>query len=398
RVAPRTSCRFPVLRRSTVMVWSTCLMLSVNLAVAQPRAAHLRGAAVDENGSPVRAVEVVLQPAGGQTQAVYTDAAGRFEFSALASGEYRLSLAKSGFFHISQQPIQIKEGENEISVVLNHETELHENVEVSSTTQVIKPQDTAHEEALVARAIRDIPVPATHDLNNSLPALPQVVRDNSGNLHVAGGRAGEAQYILDGFDIGDPVSGELTARINVDSVRVAEVETGRYATQYGRAGVGTLALDTLVGDDQWRESMTNFIPGVNVDSGVRFGNWYPRFTVSGPLQKGHAWFSEALSIQHTLKVIKDLPQNGGATTQWSGDNLLRAQVNLSPTNMLQGSFLKARGKEACLATQANKALPTNRDHISWAVTRSQSAGKVEDNQMREVNIKPQLRSWPSPWS
>jgi len=317
-------------------------MLSASLAGAQPHVAHLRGAVVDENGAPVQNVEVVLQPANGQTQTVYADAAGRFEFSALASDEYRLSLSKSGFFHISQQPVQIKEGDNEISVVLNHETELHENMEVSSTAQVINPLDTAHEEALAAREIRDIPVPAAHDLEYSLPALPQVVRDNSGLLHVAGGRAGETQYILDGFDIGDPVTGELTVRINVDSVRVAEIETGRYATQYGRGGVGTLTVDTLVGDNQWRENMTDFIPGVNVDSGVRFGNWYPRFTVSGPLQTGHAWFSEALSVQHTLSVIKDLPQNADATSQWSGDNLLRAQVNLNSSNLLQGCFLYNR--------------------------------------------------------
>jgi hypothetical protein len=231
------------------------------------------------------------------------------------------------------------EGDNEIPFQINHETELHERVEVSSGTQQIRPQDTAHVTSLVAREIRDIPVPSTHDLKSSLPVMPEIVTDNSGQLHVSGGRVGEAQFILDGFNIGDPVNGDLTARVNVDSVRLAEVETSRYGSQYGEGGTGVLQLDTVVGDDQWRKTATNFVPALNYQRGLRLGNWYPRFTLSGPLHKGRVWFSDALSLQHNVRVFTELPRNADTIDQWSGDNLLHAQVNLTPTNILQGGFL-----------------------------------------------------------
>lgn len=321
--------------------WIWCLVgliLSVAAARGAPQQARFRGDVLDENGSPVAGAEVVLVSSQGQKQTVFTDTTGRFEFSSLDPGEYRLSLSKAGFFRVSV-PVQLSEGENEIRFLINHETEIHERVEVSSTTQEIRPQDTAHDISLVAREIRDIPVPSTHDLKSSLPVMPEIVTDSSGQLHVAGGRAGEASFILDGFNIGDPVDGDLTARVNVDSVRLAEVETSRYVSQYGEGGTGVLQLDTVVGDDRWRNTATNFIPAVNIQRGLRLGNWYPRFTVSGPLHKGRAWFSEALSLQHNVRVFTELPQNADTITQWSDDNLLRAQVNLTPTNILQGGFL-----------------------------------------------------------
>jgi len=77
----------------------------------------------------------------------------------------------------------------------------------------------------------------------------------------------------------------------------------------------------------------------NLDNGLQLGNWYPRFTVSGPIRRDRVWFSEALSLQHNLKVVKELPKNGHTTTQWSGDSLFRSQVNITAANRLQMSFL-----------------------------------------------------------
>ena len=84
-------------RRLWSTVWLAGLMLSAALALAQPPVAQLRGGVVDDNGLPVRAVEVTLQSSSGQTETAYTDAFGRFEISSLAPGEYRLSLKKPGF-------------------------------------------------------------------------------------------------------------------------------------------------------------------------------------------------------------------------------------------------------------------------------------------------------------
>jgi hypothetical protein len=267
-----------------------------------------------------------------------------FDFSAAAAGVYRLSLNKVGFFRVSEQPFVLKEGNNEITFTANHETEIHEEVEVYSSTESIKPLVTSHAEALIAREIRDIPVQSTHDLRSSLQVMPEVVRDRSGQLHVAGGRSSETQYLLDGFDIGDPVTGDLSVRVNVDSVRQAEVESGRYGAQYGRAGAGVLAMDTAVGDDRWRASANNFVPGVSAQRGIHLTSWYPRFTLSGPIRKERAWFSEALSIQRTLSLVEDLPREEDSVTQWAGDNMPHPN-QIDPKNLCRAI---SSGKSACI--------------------------------------------------
>lgn len=294
---------------------------------------------MDEDGKPVANLEVTIASPVQQTSTTHTDAAGYFEFSAEQAGEYRINLNKIGFFRVLEQPFALKPGGNQITFTVNHETEIHEEIEVYSSSETIKPQVTSHEDSLIAREIRDIPVQSTHDLRNSLQVLPEVVRDNAGQLHIAGGRAGETQFLLDGFDIGDPVTGNLSVRVNVDSLRTAQVESGRYGAQYGNAGAGVLSMDTAVGDDRWRASANNFFPGVSLQRGLHLTSWYPRFTLSGPIRRERAWFSEALSIQRTMSLVEDLPANEDSVTQWAGDSMLRTQVKLTPRNLLQGSFL-----------------------------------------------------------
>ncbi|MDM7995672.1 MAG: carboxypeptidase regulatory-like domain-containing protein [Acidobacteriota bacterium] len=316
-------------------------MLVVFAAIAAFAAGSviLKGNVVDEDGKPVPLLEVRIQSPEGRIHSLHTNAAGRFEYYGAEAGEYRLGFNKTGFFRLTDQPFVMREGDNEATFTVNHETEIHEEIEVYSSADSISSQVVSHSEALISREIRDIPVSTTHDLRSSLETLAEVVRDNSGQLHIAGGRAGETQYLLDGFDIGNPSTGDLNVRVNVDSVRVAEVESGRFGTQYGRAGAGVLSLDTTVGDDRWRAGATNFFPGVSAERGIHLTSWYPRFTLSGPLSKGRAWFSEALSIQHTLSLVDELPRNEDSVSQWAGDNMLRTQIRLTPKHILQGSFL-----------------------------------------------------------
>jgi hypothetical protein len=342
------------------------LLIAVAVAaISGPKSVRLHARVVDEDGKPVAGLEVRIQSPDKSNQVVRTDIAGKFEYAGMVDGEYRLSLNKPGFFCVSNQTFSLKSGDNEIAVTINHETEIHEQVEVYSSSVNIDPLITTHSEALIAREIRDIPVSSTHDLRNNLRTLPEVVQDNSGQLHIAGGRTGETQYVLDGFDIGDPVTGELSVRVNVDSVRSVEVESGRFNVQYGNGGSGVLSMDTAVGDDRWRASATNFFPGISAEHGIRLTTWYPRFTLSGPLHKDRAWFSEALSVQHTLSFVRNLPREQNSVAQWNGNNMLRTQIKLTPQNILHGSFLYDQNRASNLGLGAASPISTTRGLRSY---------------------------------
>ena len=314
--------------------------------------ADCRGEVLDENSVPVEGAVIKLQQETGATYEGKTNASGWFTIHGIPPGEYRAEVHKEGFFLLSGQHVTLHAGSNELVLTLNHEQEVHERVQVAAPQNEIDTQETAQKEALTARNIRDIPVPSSHDLQKSLVALPQVLPDNSGNLHVAGARSSETQYLLDGFEIGDPVTGNLSARFNVDATRAAAVETGRFGASYPHAGAGILSLETPDGDDRWRFGTTNPIPGINVQQDVRLGNWYPRFTFSGPLQRGRFWFADSLSVQHTFSIVRQQPPAANTVTQWGGDDLLRLQYNLTPNHILHASLLYNRADDSNLGLSA----------------------------------------------
>ncbi|PYT95924.1 MAG: hypothetical protein DMG36_01395 [Acidobacteria bacterium] len=310
------------------------------------------GVVLDENGVPIAAAQVKFEDAAGRSYRAETDATGRFALHTLSSGDYKAEVRKEGFFVLAGQAVSLHPGSNELSFVLNREQEVREKVQVTAPSNQIDTQDTSQRSTLLARDIRDIPVPNTHMLQPSLVALPEIVQDNRTNLHVAGARSGDTQYLLDGFEIGDPVSGTLTARFNIDATRTAEVQTGRIGAAYPHSGAGILSLETPDGDDRWRFGTTNPTPGVNVQHGVHLGNWYPRFAFSGPLERGRFWFSNSISVQHTFGVVKQLPSNANTFEEWAGDNLVRLQYNISPRHILHASFLYNRANDSNLGLDA----------------------------------------------
>ena len=303
------------------------------------------GIVVDENGVPLAATKITLQSSGGQNYRAETDGAGRFMLRNLPGGDYKIEARKEGFFVLTGETVTLRPGPNDIHLTLKHAEELHEQVQVTAAANQIDTQDTTQRETLTASEIRDIPVPNSHILQESLTALPEVVQDNGGGLHIAGARSQDTQYLLDGFEVGDPVNNTLSARFNVDATRAAEVQTGRIGAGYAHSGANVLSLETPDGDDKWRFGTTNPIPGIDIQQGIRLGNWYPRFTFSGPIEHGRFWFSDAISLQHTFTLVRELPAGSNTSTDWAGDNLLRLQYNFTPKHILHATFLYNRTQD-----------------------------------------------------
>jgi hypothetical protein len=313
---------------------------------------------LDENGVPVAAAQVKLESSVGEIRRNDSDKAGRFVFRNLSPGDYKVEVHAEGFFLLSGQSLTLHAGANEVSLTLNHAQEVHEKVEVTAPANQIDTQDTTQKSSISARDIRDIPVPDTHILAESLVVLPEIVQDHAGNLHIAGARPGETQYLLDGFEIGDPVNGALTSRFNVDATRKAEVQSSRFSAGYAHPGASILSLETPDGDDKFRFGTTNPVPGVNLQEGIHLGNWYPRFTVSGPIKRGRLWFSDSISLQHTFAVVKEQPADANTWTEWAGDNLVRLQFNVTPRHVIHASALYDRAKDLNLGLDALSPLST----------------------------------------
>ncbi|HUN63077.1 MAG TPA: carboxypeptidase regulatory-like domain-containing protein [Candidatus Sulfotelmatobacter sp.] len=301
----------------------------------------LHGRVLDENGLPVIGAQVKLETAGGLPVYTLTGDSGYFTVANLAAGEFTVRIEKPGYFVLQNQKVQLAPDSTEFGFTLNHVEEVHEKVDVTAPTEQIDTRSTQSTATLSNTEIIDIPVASSHDLLQSLVAMPQVLRDNSLQLHIAGANSTEVQYLLDGVEVGDPASNGLTSRMIVDAVRSAEIQTGRFGAEYAHPGGAVLSYDTREGDDRWRFNATDFIPGVNLQQGSLYlGDYYPRVTFSGPILANQVWFAQSFDLLHTLSVVYGLPKGAPDTsTEWGGDSWSRLLWKISTNNSLHAAFL-----------------------------------------------------------
>ncbi|MBZ5601139.1 MAG: TonB-dependent receptor [Acidobacteriia bacterium] len=300
-------------------------------------AAALTGRVADENNAGVAQARVTFHSASGDTSAL-CDPTGAFSIE-LPPGHYTARAEHEGFFPLKDFPIDIAEDTRELHLTLNHVREVSESLNVHESTGAVDVDKIAAERKLTGLEMIDVPYAPTRDLRAALTLMPGVLQDPSGSLHFDGAAEGQTLYLLDGFNFSDPLTGKLNTRVSVESVRTIDWASGRYSAEFGKGSGGALAIHTDMGDDRWRYSSTNFLPGFDTRGGFHLGTWAPRFNISGPVVPGRLWFSEHLDLEYSVPVAPDLPRGQDRTQVFQGSNLARVQANLTPSQILFADVL-----------------------------------------------------------
>jgi len=290
---------------------------------------------VDENAVAVPGARVTGN-VGGIWRSCETDHAGRCDLRLVPSAKVLIAAQKLGFYRLA--PSTFAAGTSNVEITLVHEKEVKETVDVVESPPAIDREATSQSESLSAREIVNVPYPTSREIRNALPLMPQVVRDAGDNIHVGGASVTQTLNLLDGFNVTDPSGGAGFIHINADAVRNIEAETGRYSAQYGK-GNAVLGFSTPMGDDRFRATATNFVPSVQLRKGVNFDKWVPRFTISGPIKPGRAWFYLAPDAEYDQVIVRELPDGADRSTLWRVSNLAKAQLNITSSNILTTEFL-----------------------------------------------------------
>lgn len=345
---------------------------SVRLFAAE---ATLRGRVVDEASAPVSGAVLTFRLSGqSQTPSppiqTTADPTGEFQVALPQPGSYLITVAQTDFFPLTDRPLDIQEGPNEILLTLNHVRNTSESVDVKSSPSPIDVDQTDSERRLSGKEIFDVPFPSTHDLRNAMPLMPGVVQGATGDLHFDGGAENQVQYMLDGFNISDPLTGTFNTHLSADSVRSMEFLNSRYSPEYGKGSSGVLAINTETGDDTFRYSGTNFVPGIDTSGGLHIGAYTPRLNFSGPIVKDRAWFSDNIDGSYNQLYVPGLPAGQNMRTSYGGSNLLHAQVNATPSNILFADFLVNINVNPSANLSALDPIPTTVDlrNREWFVS------------------------------
>lgn len=293
----------------------------------------------DANGAPVASAKVYLYAEGSHQITVWeTDFAGRVALTGLAPGFYQVRVEKRGFYGSKPERVEVGKTES-LEIILAHEHEVRESVEVTSAPPTIDQARTAASDEIGVREIINLPYPGKRDFRNMVAYLPRAHQDSTGQLHLNGSASYQVFYALDGFNITHPSSGLLELRVSPDALRAIEIQSSRYSAEYGKASGGVLNLTTGMGDDRFRVAATDFAPSAQFIRGISLDSWTPRLAFSGPLWKGRAWFYSAADADVSLDVRTDLPEGADRNQAWRWGALGKGQINLSPTHLLNVGYL-----------------------------------------------------------
>lgn len=320
--------------------WNVNLVIFIICSVSV-QAAELRGHVTNENDLPVAGARVTVHPpvpglaAPVQTQ---TNPDGAFSLTVKNPGDYLVDVDRQGYYQMTDRPVHIQ-GTVEVTLVVNTVREVFQSVDVNGKPSPVDITQPDNQERLTGTEVNDVPYPSTHSFRNSLRLLPGVVQDASGALHFNGSSENQVQYQLNGFNLTDPITGEFRTNLAVEGIRSVDYSSGRYSPEYGKGSAGVLAIRTENGTDAFHYTATDFIPGVDIQQGLRLGSWYPRFGISGPIVRGSAWFSDTFDSEYNTALVTGLPSGQNTRSGWAGSNLLHTQFNLTPRNILFADFL-----------------------------------------------------------
>ncbi len=300
---------------------------------------------VDQNDAPVRDARVSVRPAAVLTIAApansretQTDPTGAFTLTLPEPGDFLVSVEREGFYALKDRPVHVA-GTEDLTFAINTVREVFQSENVNAETSPVDVAQTQSQEHLSGTELNDMPFANSHNLLNSLTLIPGVIQENTGMLHVNGSSENQVLYLLNGFNITNPISGQFQTLLAVEGIRSVDLSSGRSSPEFGKGSAGVLGISAENGTDAFHYTATDFLPGLSLQQGLHLGNWYPRLGVSGPIVRGKAWYSDTFDSEYNETVVTGLPKGQNTRRGWAGSNLLHTQVNLTPSNILFADFL-----------------------------------------------------------
>ncbi|MEW6434096.1 MAG: TonB-dependent receptor [Myxococcota bacterium] len=262
-------------------------------------------------GKPVPDVVVTAtSPALQGEEIVVTDSAGLYRLAQLPAGTYTLRLEKESYKPFSRTDINLRVDRTvRVNIQLQPEAVTGDTivvvgrpptVDVGSTTTGIN----VGKEFMNNIAFIQPNGSGVRSFESLASVAPQVIGDTYG-YGFSGAQSPENLYLVDGVSTSDPAFGTNGAQFPVEFVEEANVITGGYQAEYGRATGGVLNVVTKSGSNEFHGSVWgNWTPGILTGVSPVIKNDSSSFQsqgrlwntidfgaeVGGPILKDRLWF------------------------------------------------------------------------------------------------------------
>ena len=216
------------------------MCLASPMVLAQSSVGSMNGTA--DAGAPV----TITNESTGFKREILADDSGRFSFSQLAPGTYKV--AAGGV----TRDVVVRVGTGS-SVNLASSSSLETITVVGS--ELINPIDMASvESATVFNQEQIQQLPIARDITNVALLAPGTVKGDTGfgNLASFGGSSvAENGYYVNGFDVTNIFNFLSYSEMPFDAISEQQIKTGGYGAEYGRSLGGVISLVTKRGTNEW---------------------------------------------------------------------------------------------------------------------------------------------------
>ena len=283
----------------------------------------LTGTVSDASGSiiPNAAIEISNQETKARRLTV-SDPQGRYTFSQVAPGTYRLEVKASGFKSevVGQLQLQVN---SPATVDLKLEVgAVSESVAVSAESVTVNTTDASLGNAIGEKPILELPFEARNPVG-LLALQPGVVYLQTNDYRsgsVSGGKSDQGNVTLDGVDVNDQqyrTAFTSVLRVTLDSVQEFRTTTSNFNADQGRSSGAQVSLITKSGTNNIHGSLYEYNRNTLTSANSFFNNaaGVPRqalirnvfgATAGGPIKK------DKLFIFGNYEGRRDASQGGGA--------------------------------------------------------------------------------------
>jgi Carboxypeptidase regulatory-like domain/TonB-dependent Receptor Plug Domain len=284
------------------------IAISAMLLIAQSGSGTISGTVQDAAGGVIPAAKLkISNEQTGVAANAETNDSGLYRAGSLPPGIYRIEVEIEGFQKLIRKPITLEVGQVLALDLTLQVGQATETIDVVEDAPLTESQSSNIGQAVSRQMLAGLPLP--NRAASSLAALaPGVVMIDTGAgtaenypvFSVAGGRARNQNFILDGGNVSNAVGltrpQQLTS-LPVDAMQEFRVIANNYSAEYGHSTGGIVTMSTRGGTNEYHGSLFESLQNTELNARNFFApsrapvrlNQYGG-TLGGPVRKNKTFF------------------------------------------------------------------------------------------------------------
>jgi hypothetical protein len=287
-------------------------LLTSPVTFAQNITGDLLGTVKDPAGAAVPNASVTATEVETQLQRTTTTSGqGEYTMSQMKPGVYRISVSAKGFKKADVNGVMLSPSDRKRTDVLLEVGETTESVTVTADTNSLQTDDSSVTSTVGERPLQELPLNGRNFI--------QLAQDQPGtnggtpNSVTNGGRPDDRRlsteviangqpeirnnFLIDGLDDNDRLSGFMEIRPSLDAMSEVKVATNLYTAESGRTAGAVVSIFTKSGTDNFHGTAYEFFRNNITDAKSYFATTNPTLqqnqfggSIGGPMRRGKTFF------------------------------------------------------------------------------------------------------------